>query len=118
MEVVMTTIVIDGKRYPARWEICESCHGNGTHGNPAFDGLSLNDEIFMDDLDFLDEYLHTDKYDVLCEECDGSGKVLIEDYDACTEQQKKELDIYALENEDDGSWIPGYGCPAERAMGA
>lgn len=70
---------------PARWAICERCRGEGTHGNEAFDGLSLNDEIF-EDPDFLPD-LRRGFYDVSCEPCHGSGKVLEPDPDACSERE-------------------------------
>jgi hypothetical protein len=59
-------------------EMCSRCDGNGTHGNPAFDGTTtewwLEGDPFGDD---LEEYMHGDRYDVSCEECDGERIVKV-----------------------------------------
>lgn len=81
---------------PAKWAICSRCRGEGHHGNPAFDGLSLQDETF-EDPEFREDYFKG-VYDVRCETCGGSGKVLEPDRESCSieeirawEQEQREL---------------------------
>jgi hypothetical protein len=67
---------------PAKWEICSRCRGDGTHWHPAFDnGITAEDR----DRDWDEESwqdLMNGLYDVRCEECKGSGKVLVVNEDA------------------------------------
>lgn len=77
---------------PATWAICDQCRGEGTIGNPAFDGMSVNQMVddwgYDDTVEFLDEYTHGSMYDVRCddEECQ-SGKILVPDEQACSQEQ-------------------------------
>jgi hypothetical protein len=77
---------------PSCWEICDRCRGSGTHDHPAFSN-GFSQEDFDEDPDFRDEYM-AGRYDVRCEECDGTGKVLAPDESAMTDEQKKLFDLY------------------------
>jgi RecJ-like exonuclease len=70
------TITICGVEHPAKWGICDRCEGDGTTGNPAYNGLSCSGEFMQENPEFLEEYMDG-KYDILCPSCKGSGKVLI-----------------------------------------
>lgn len=86
----MLEIDLYGTRFPAKWEICDRCRGNGTHGNPAFDGLSV--EISPDhDEEFWDN-LRAGWYDVRCDECKGTGKVKVLDRERATPEQIAEYE--------------------------
>lgn len=78
---------------PTRWEICDTCRGGGTHVNPSIDGNGLSREDFDEDPDFREDYL-SGIYDVICEECDGSGKVRVPDYECLTPEQQRAVDRY------------------------
>lgn len=63
---------------PAKWEICPRCDGDGTHDHPAFSNGITSDEW----AEWGDEDRETymcGGYDVHCEECKGSGTVLVVD---------------------------------------
>ena len=59
----------------SRWEICDSCRGEGTRDNPNLHSVSgpSVDEMMAEDEDFAESY-HAGQYDVSCEDCHGSGK--------------------------------------------
>jgi len=61
--------------YPAKWEICGGCNGNGHYVNPSIDGNGLSDEM-QSDPDFMEDY-YAGSYDVTCESCCGSGKIFV-----------------------------------------
>ena len=75
------------------WQICEDCRGEGTRGNPAFDGTSTEWWLEGDPSgEDLEEYLHGTRYDVACEECGGHGKVKLLDPDESDPQLLKDWD--------------------------
>lgn len=101
----------------AEWSICDRCYGDGTHGHPAFSDGITGEEWSEWSHEEQDQY-RSGFYDVKCEECKGSGKVLTpvkprsytkeEDrkkYERWLELEKEEADFEAL-------------CAAERRMGA
>lgn len=97
---------------PWKWEICGRCHGNGTHGNPAFDGLSADDEFWHDDEDFLPDYLEG-KYDVACEAGCESGKVRAVDEARMSPEQVAAWEAWCKEEAEYAQM-----CRMERMMGA
>jgi hypothetical protein len=61
---------------PARWCICGRCEGQGKHSNPSIDGNGITEsEMEEAGADFREDYF-AGRYDVGCEECAGSGKIL------------------------------------------
>lgn len=67
---------------PARWEICHRCNGDGKHSNPAIDGNGITQSEWEewapeDREDYMNGF-----YDIQCEICSGSGKVLVIDREA------------------------------------
>lgn len=77
-------------RIQMRWEICPTCQGDGAHVHRDIDAGGLTSADFDYDPDFRDDYF-SGKYDVQCEECRGSGKVLVPDWDT---NDPKVLDLY------------------------
>lgn len=75
------TLVLQG-----RYAICDTCRGKGTHVNPAIDCDGFEPEG-PDDM----EMYMSGVYDVPCNGCDGSGKILEPDADA---NKKEDLDRY------------------------
>lgn len=87
---------------PTRWEICSRCRGNGTHVNPNIDGNGITGEEWENewDDDSREMYL-TGGYDVRCEEGCSDGKVQVIDYEHLTPEQKKWVDMYDIQQEND-----------------
>lgn len=69
---------------PQKWVICDRCDGNGKHDHPAFSN-GISQEQFDEDPDFRDDYF-AGHYDVRCEECHGSGKVLADDLSGLSDE--------------------------------
>jgi RecJ-like exonuclease len=63
---------------PAKFEVCPTCAGKGTHVNRAIDGNGLTHEDFDADPDFAEAYRRGD-YDVPCTECQGERVVAVVD---------------------------------------
>lgn len=70
---------------PAHWEICDRCDGDGK--SSAHLG-SFTREDFDEDPDFMEDYMDG-QYDITCEACKGSGKVLEIDEERCTTDEQK-----------------------------
>lgn len=85
----------DGSVVPCRitfyWEICDTCHGEGSHSNHL--GV-INPETWSD---WEDEDRHaymSGHYDQKCSLCNGSGKMRILDVDALNESASKWVKEY------------------------
>ena len=85
------------------WVICDLCHGEGTHVNPAIDGHGLSREDFDDDPDFAESYMRGD-YDVPCAQCGGSGKVRESELAAIHERQRERAEDRRTRAAEDGDW--------------
>jgi hypothetical protein len=73
---------------PARYEVCDTCHGKGTHVNPSIDSHGLTAEDFAEDPDFREAYFEG-RYDVLCAECGGRRVVPVVDETRATPEQER-----------------------------
>lgn len=85
------TVEVGDEIYPARWEICFRCQGEGTHD--AWEGGMTSEEFHEQGPEFAEDYFRG-MYDKACEECGGSGKELVPDLARMTEEQKEELERY------------------------
>jgi DnaJ-class molecular chaperone len=56
------------------WAICPHCDGHGKRDNPAFSNGITSSEWAEWDCDERETYL-SGAYDVVCRDCDGTGKV-------------------------------------------
>lgn len=72
---------------PAKYEICEYCHGHGTQD--CFDGGFTASEV--DDPDFIEDY-RSGMYNKPCEECDGQRVILVPDRDNANPQDLELFD--------------------------
>ena len=77
------------------WAICDLCRGSGGHSN-RFGAFSA-DEWNEHDEEFQSSYL-SGAYDENCDDCDGSGKVLILDESELSDEARDYLHGY-LESE-------------------
>lgn len=55
---------------PAKFEVCGTCDGKGTHVNPNIDHQGITPEEFDEDPRFREDYF-AGHYDVPCNECHG-----------------------------------------------
>ena len=73
------------------WVICALCRGSGGHSNRF--GAYSADEWNEQDEDFREDYL-SGAYDANCEDCDGTGKVLMLDEDELSDEARGYLNDY------------------------
>lgn len=73
--------------FPAKYELCGTCKGRGSHVNPSIDGNGLTQEDFAEDSDFKEDYF-SGKFDVRCEECGGLRVVLVVDEERLTKRER------------------------------
>ncbi len=77
---------------PGRWEICDTCRGNGTHVNRNIDGNGITSEMWADWEPEEREGYFGGHYDVPCEADCWGGKVMVPDEERCTWEQKALLE--------------------------
>lgn len=99
-------------KFPTHWEICDTCHGEGHRTNPAIDGNGLSPDDPDLDEDFWDGYW-SGRYDITCDDCEGTGKVLTVDESKCTPEMLAQL-AEAYQNQAETDQIMRM----ERMMGA
>lgn len=97
---------------PAKWEVCGTCDGKGSHVNPSIDSHGLSREDFDEDPDFAEAYWRGD-YDQPCVECKGRTTVPAVDLDRCSETERRQVEE-AIE----AHYSYLAECEAERRMGA
>jgi hypothetical protein len=76
---------------PAKFEVCPTCEGKGSHVNPSIDSHGISREEFDADPEFEEAYF-AGRYDVTCHECKGQRVVLVVDESKLNASQK---DLYA-----------------------
>ena len=64
--------------FPAKYEVCDTCDGKGSHVNPSIDASGLSREDFDEDPDFREEYMGG-TYNVSCYGCGGVRVVPVVD---------------------------------------
>lgn len=83
---------------PARWRVCGTCDGRGTHVNPSVDGHGIGAEEW--ERDWSDEeregYFRGD-YDVTCYECKGRTTVMAVDRESCDPELYKKYQEHLRE---------------------
>ncbi len=83
---------IYGVEVPAVWCICGVCHGEGK--SSAYLGAFSRQE-FEEEFDYEEQEAYFNgEYDRTCDHCNGSGKVLEIDYEACNPEQKEVVETY------------------------
>lgn len=81
---------IEKIKFPANWEICYDCRGNGktylgwrSRDQPAF----TMEDFHGEGPDFYHDYT-AGNYDACCQGCGGSGKILQIDEEACEKDSR------------------------------
>lgn len=92
-------------RIPAKYEVCGTCRGHGSHVNPAIDSHGIT-QSEMEELgdDFREGYFRGD-YDVTCAECEGKRVVLEPRRDILTKEQAAVLEAWEKAIADEGQEI-------------
>jgi len=82
---------------PAKYEVCQTCCGKGSHVNPSIDCDGITGDDFAEDPDFAESYFEG-HYDVTCYDCGGLRVVPVVDEDrapkealALYEKHQKEI---------------------------
>lgn len=101
--------------FPAKFEVCWRCRGEGSHVNPAIDGHGLSQEDFDEDPDFRENYF-SGVYDVPCYECKGYRVTLVMDESRFTEEHKASMVL--LEKQWEWEARDRAEAEMERRMGA
>lgn len=101
--------------FPAKFEVCHRCRGNGKHVNPAIDGNGLSQEDFDQDPDFREDYF-SGVYDVPCYECKGQRVIAEIDEERLSAEQKAQLVLLEAQWDEDAA--TDHMQEMERRMGA
>lgn len=100
---------------PACWTICQQCDGDGVHDHPAFsNGITSSERDEWTDEEF-DRYLDG-AYDVRCDCCKGSGRVLSVDEAACQTPRLTVL-LHHYKQQQEAEWDYQRVRDMERRMG-
>lgn len=99
-------------QFPAKWEICSSCNGDGKIVNPSIGAITSseweNEWSFEDRENYMSGF-----YDVTCDGCCGAGKILTIDEEKA---DKKMLELYFKQQKEEAEYL--NICRMERLMGA
>lgn len=105
--------------FPAKYEVCGRCQGEGKHVNPSIDGHGITmDEWYGPDWDdeSRDTYM-SGGYDVTCHECKGERVVLFVDEDVVDKDPKYKDDWERYQKHQDDEDRYRAECEFERRMG-
>lgn len=99
----------DEIRIPTRFEVCDRCHGEGSHD--AWDGGMTAEEMHEQGDEFLEDYL-AGVYSVPCTECNGKRVVAVIDELRATPEQRAAYEKHINDEYDYRAMVA-----AERAAG-
>ena len=80
--------VVEVVKVPYRMEVCDLCHGEGKHINPAIDANGIEGRRFAEDPEFAEAYFGG-AYDVVCYECHGRNVVRVPNVEALGDEHKE-----------------------------
>jgi hypothetical protein len=99
-------------KVPTTRVVCDRCNGYGHHGNPSFDGTTVDWWLEGDDTgESFDNYM-SGAYDVSCEECHGERVLDQLDEEAMSPEMLAEWESYCRAEYEDRAERD-----AERRMG-
>lgn len=98
---------------PARFEVCPTCEGRGSHVNPSIDAGGITGSEWAEWGDEERESYRRGAYDVACYDCAGQRVVPEVDADAADPEALKRVRAWEREQAAFDAM-----CAAERAMGA
>lgn len=120
MERYLKVEMQDGEifTFPAKVAICPCCDGHGQIENQAFSNGFTSSEWYEMDDDFKERYMAGD-YDVPCEECKGSGRMLVPNIGHMNFSQKRQLVLIRREQREEAYAMRAINAEmaAERAFG-
>lgn len=82
------TIEYGDTTYPAKWDICGACDGEGA--SSAYLGAFTSNDLHDLGDEFIEDYF-AGIYDRACEECGGTGKLLVPDESRLTDKLREQL---------------------------
>lgn len=99
---------------PAKFEVCGTCDGRGSHVNPSIDADGISPEDFAEDPEFAESYFGG-AYDQPCNECGGRRVVAVIDESHLNSTQARNLRLVRKAQREQATFEAE--CRAERAMG-
>lgn len=99
---------------PARFEVCETCSGKGTHVNPSIDSGGLSSDDFAEDPDFAEAYFGG-AYDTVCYGCKGERVEPVVDEARLNSEQKRQYAMVRKTQRERADYE--VECRHEREMG-
>jgi hypothetical protein len=102
-------------RLPAKWAICDGCDGEGHHAKHI--GGMVQQDLDEGFRDVIEDYMGG-VYDRKCEDCDGTGKVLVVDAEACERDDNLRKALEAKRQMDQFDLDDRRAVALERAFGA
>lgn len=80
------------RKLPAKFAVCQECHGKGSHLVKGMRGAVYTWEDFAEDPEFQEDYFGG-AYDVPCETCHGQRVVPEPEREALTRSEARFLDM-------------------------
>lgn len=82
---------------PFIYEVCETCHGRGTHVNPSIDSHGISQDEWSEWDDEEREGYFSGHYDVECYECCGEKVIPVPDYEHIDDKLAEEIREYIID---------------------
>jgi hypothetical protein len=112
-KTMLFTVEIDGEELeiPAKYEVCGTCNGKGSHVNPSIDSNGITPEEFAEDPGFQEDYF-AGVFDQSCNECHGARVSPEVNWEALNEETKQLVEEHIR-----GHFDYQYEMAMERKMG-
>lgn len=77
--------------FPAKFEVCPTCEGKGTHAHPSIDAHGISQDEWASWSDEEQESYRSGGYDVTCFGCAGERVVPVINEGRLSDEQRKQL---------------------------